>query len=75
MPSRRTARGRFPVDLVVFVAILATGVVLILVGRVSPEALAGYASALAGLYAAWHHRPQGTETRRTPPEDPPTSER
>ncbi|MFE5491368.1 hypothetical protein ACFQ8S_00335 [Streptomyces virginiae] len=75
MPSRRTPRGRFPVDLVVFVAILATGVVLILVGRVSPEALAGYASALAGLYAAWHHRPGGGETRRTPPEGPPASER
>ncbi|ARE79440.1 hypothetical protein B6R96_36050 (plasmid) [Streptomyces sp. Sge12] len=75
MPSRRTPRGRFPVDLVVFVAILATGVVLILVGRVSPEALAGYASALAGLYTAWHHRPQDGETRRTPPEGPPASER
>ncbi|KOU56912.1 hypothetical protein ADK96_37380 [Streptomyces sp. IGB124] len=75
VPSSRTPRGRFPVDLAVFLAILATGVVLILVGRVSPEALAGYASALAGLYAAWHHRPRGEESRQTPPEGPPPSER
>ncbi|MFD7915128.1 hypothetical protein ACFV30_31145 [Streptomyces sp. NPDC059752] len=75
MPSRRTPRGSFPVDLAVFLAILATGAVLVLVGHVSPEALAGYASALAGLYAAWHHRPRGGETRRTPPEDPPAPER
>ncbi|MFJ2598646.1 hypothetical protein [Streptomyces erythrochromogenes] len=75
MPSSRAPRGRFPVDLAVFLAILATGVVLILVGRVSPEALAGYASALAGLYAAWHHRPRGEESRQTPPEGPPASER
>ncbi|MFJ6053370.1 hypothetical protein [Streptomyces sp. NPDC092307] len=61
-----------------FLAILATGVVLVLVlvlvGHVSPEALAGYASALAGLYAAWHHRPRGEEARRTPPEAPPAPE-
>ncbi|MGW6843855.1 hypothetical protein [Streptomyces sp. NPDC054958] len=74
MPSRRAPRGSFPVDLAVFLAILATGVVLVLVGHVSPEALAGYASALAGLYAAWHHRPLGG-TRRTPPEAPPAPER
>ncbi|MFE0581073.1 MULTISPECIES: hypothetical protein [unclassified Streptomyces] len=75
MPSRRAPRGRFPVDLAVFLAVLAAGVVLILVGRVSPEALAGYASALAGLYAAWQRRPGGGEARRTPPEGPPASER
>ncbi|MFF3091822.1 hypothetical protein ACFVRB_43350 [Streptomyces nojiriensis] len=74
MPSRRAPRGSFPVDLAVFLAILATGVILVLVGHVSPEALAGYASALAGLYAAWHHRPQAG-TRRTPPEAPPAPER
>ncbi|GGS34296.1 hypothetical protein Snoj_01250 [Streptomyces nojiriensis] len=74
MPSRRAPRGSFPVDLAVFLAILATGVVLVLVGHASPEALAGYASALAGLYAAWHHRPRA-DTRRNPPEAPPASER
>ncbi|WP_405827085.1 hypothetical protein [Streptomyces sp. NBC_00105] len=75
MPSCRAPRGRFPVDLAVFLAILATGVVLVLVGHVSPEALAGYASALAGLYAAWHHRPRSGETQRTPLEAPPAPER
>ncbi|MER7828068.1 hypothetical protein ABTX85_36550 [Streptomyces sp. NPDC096097] len=75
MPIRRTPRGSFPVDLAVFLAILATGVVLVLVGHVSPEALAGYASALAGLHAAWHHRPRGGETRQPPPEAPPAPER
>ncbi|MFD6967712.1 hypothetical protein [Streptomyces sp. NPDC059979] len=75
MPSRRAPRGSFPVDLAVFLAILTTGVVLVLVGHVSPEALAGYASALAGLYAAWHHRPRGEETQRTTPEAPSAPER
>ncbi|MFG2974546.1 hypothetical protein ACGFYY_16335 [Streptomyces sp. NPDC048331] len=75
MPSRRAPRGSFSVDLAVFLAILATGVVLVLVGHVSPEALAGYASALAGLYAAWHHRPRGGETQQPPPEVPPAPER
>lgn len=46
MPSRPAPRRSFPVDLAVFLAILATGVILVLVGHVSPEALAGYASAL-----------------------------
>ncbi|MFJ8013786.1 hypothetical protein [Streptomyces sp. NPDC096339] len=75
MPIRRAPRGSFPVDLAVFLSILATGVVLVLVGHVSPEALAGYASALAGLYAAWHHRPRGEEPRHTPPQAPPAPER
>ncbi|MFJ8162351.1 hypothetical protein ACIRBY_15660 [Streptomyces sp. NPDC096136] len=75
MPIRRAPRGSFPVELVVFLAILATGVVLVLVGHVSPEALAGYASALGGLYAAWRHRPRGEEPRRTPPEAPPATGR
>ncbi|MFJ3176321.1 hypothetical protein ACIPJK_36900 [Streptomyces roseus] len=64
-------RRGFPVDLTAFLAILATGITLVLVGHVSPEALAGYASALAGLYAAWHHRP--TRTQPDPsPDTPPT---
>ncbi|MFE1869994.1 hypothetical protein ACFW9N_03700 [Streptomyces sp. NPDC059496] len=75
MPSRPTPRGSFPVDLVVFLAVLATGGVLVLVGHVSPEALAGYASALAGLYAAWHHRPRREQPQQTPPETPTTPER
>ncbi|WP_328930583.1 hypothetical protein OG429_40280 (plasmid) [Streptomyces sp. NBC_00190] len=70
MPSRPAPRRSFPVDLAVFLAILATGVILVLVGHVSPEALAGYASALAGLYAAYHHRP--TRTQRESPETSPT---
>ncbi|MFF4013189.1 hypothetical protein [Streptomyces sp. NPDC001717] len=75
MPIRRAPRGSFPVDLAVFLAILVTGVVLVLVGHVSPEALAGYASAFAGLYAAWHHRPRAEEPGRTPSEAPPAPER
>ncbi|MBT2546387.1 hypothetical protein J7E99_38435 [Streptomyces sp. ISL-44] len=75
MPSRPAPRGSFPVDLAVFLAILATGGILVLVGHVSPEALAGYASALAGLYAAWHHRPQRTRTHPEPSETPPAPER
>ncbi|WP_405786615.1 hypothetical protein OG753_40050 [Streptomyces sp. NBC_00029] len=75
MPSRRPPRGSFPVDLAVFLAVLVTGVVLVLVGRVSPEALAGYASALAGLYAAWHHRPRSGHAEQSPSEAPPAPER
>ncbi|WP_406087712.1 hypothetical protein [Streptomyces virginiae] len=75
MSIRRAPRGSFPVDLAVFLAILATGVVLVLVGHVSPAALAGYASALAGLYAAWHHRPRSEEAQRPLPEAPPAPER
>ncbi|MFD9729008.1 hypothetical protein [Streptomyces sp. NPDC059072] len=54
---------------------LATGiVVLVLVGHVTAEALAGYVSALAGSYVAWHHRPRGQEPRPTPSEPPPAPE-
>ncbi|MFE1794033.1 hypothetical protein ACFW7J_37470 [Streptomyces sp. NPDC059525] len=74
MPIRRDPRGSFPVELLVFLAILATGIILILVGHVSPEALAGYASALTGLYAAWHHRPRNEEPQRTSPPAPPAHE-
>ncbi len=58
MPSRRTVRGPFPVDLIVFLAILVTGCILVLVAHISPQTLAGYTTALASLFAAWHHRPQ-----------------
>lgn len=68
MPSRPTPRGPFPVDLVVFLATLATGCILVLVGHVTPQALAGYTTALAGLYAAWHHRPTRQPSQPTPPD-------
>ncbi|KPI20895.1 hypothetical protein OV450_7735 [Actinobacteria bacterium OV450] len=64
-------RRSFPVELTAFLAILATGITLVLVGHVSPEALAGYASALAGLHAAWHHRPARTQPDSSP-DTPPT---
>ncbi|MEW1635445.1 hypothetical protein AB0469_15370 [Streptomyces sp. NPDC093801] len=72
--SVRPVPRSFPVELTAFLAILATGVILVLIGHVSPEALAGYASALAGLHAAWHHRPIRTpsdsaDTSPTPAED------
>ncbi len=53
MPSNRTPdRGRHG-DLLVFLSILGVGTVLVLVGHVSPQDLAGYTSSLAVLYAAW----------------------
>ncbi|MBP2403644.1 hypothetical protein SNS2_2621 [Streptomyces netropsis] len=39
-------------DLIVFVAVLATGIVLICLG-VAPQSLATIAIALSGLYASW----------------------
>ncbi|MFH7595281.1 hypothetical protein WDV06_09285 [Streptomyces racemochromogenes] len=74
MPTRRGPRGSFPVELLVFLAILTTGIILILVGHISPEALAGYASALTGLYTAWRHYPRSEEPQRTPPQAPPAPE-
>lgn len=68
MPSRLAPRGTFPVDLVVFLAILVTGCILVLVGHVTPQALAGYTTALASLYAAWHHRPAPQRAQPTPPD-------
>lgn len=68
MPSRPTRRGTFPIDLVVFLAILVTGCVLVLVAHVTPQALAGYATALASLYAAWHHRSAPQRAQPDPPE-------
>ncbi|GGX98308.1 hypothetical protein [Streptomyces anandii] len=50
--SGRTALG----DLVAFLGVLCAGVVLICVGHVSPQALAGVCVALGSLYAAWVHR-------------------
>ncbi|MFI1255982.1 hypothetical protein ACH4U6_19695 [Streptomyces netropsis] len=47
----RNSRQRIH-DLIVFVAVLATGIVLICLG-VAPESLATVAIALSGLYASW----------------------
>jgi hypothetical protein len=64
MSSRPTPPRPVHKDLVVFLAVLTAGCVLILVGRVGPQDLAGYTAALSGLFAAWQHRPP---TRRIPP--------
>ncbi|GGR22640.1 hypothetical protein WEB32_15710 [Streptomyces netropsis] len=47
----RNSRQRIH-DLIVFVAVLATGIVLVCLG-VAPESLATVAIALSGLYASW----------------------
>ncbi|MFI1969413.1 hypothetical protein [Streptomyces cinnamoneus] len=44
--------GRAVHDLIVFLAVLATGTVLVALG-VAPQSLAAIAIALSGLYAAW----------------------
>ncbi|WP_433476431.1 hypothetical protein ACQPZP_04880 [Spirillospora sp. CA-142024] len=51
--------GRRLMDLVAFIAVLATGIILVAVG-VEPEALAIVVVALGGLYNAWN----GTKTAR-----------
>jgi hypothetical protein len=68
----RSARRR--TDLVVFLAVLATGVVLVLSG-IQPEAVSTVAIGLSTLYAAWQRQegpPRGEEAR---PPAPPESGR
>ncbi|MEW2809863.1 hypothetical protein AB0929_22570 [Streptomyces massasporeus] len=55
----RSARRR--TDLVVFLAVLASGVVLVLSG-IRPEAVSTVAIGLSTLYAAWQ-RPEGPPRR------------
>jgi hypothetical protein len=43
------------VDLAAFVAVLATGVLLIVFGHLTAGALATVCAALAGVYGAWTH--------------------
>ncbi|WP_420034430.1 hypothetical protein ACN2WE_19565 [Streptomyces sp. cg28] len=59
--SRRTTG---PQDLIVFLAVLAAGTALVLLG-VAPESLAAVAVTVSGLYAAWRGH-------ATPPPPPPS---
>lgn len=69
---------RTPKDLIVFLAVLATGITLTLFG-VPAGQLATISIALTGLYNAWtgtaHHNSTTDDTPRTPealtPPDPP----
>ncbi|WP_329611706.1 hypothetical protein [Kitasatospora herbaricolor] len=72
MATRPNPRGPFPTDLMVFLTVLATGGVLILLGHLTPEALAGYSTALGSLFAVWQHRrpdPERRNTRQAPSEN------
>ncbi|WP_152628432.1 hypothetical protein [Streptacidiphilus neutrinimicus] len=71
MPNRSASPRPIRLDAVVYLATLAVGSVLILVGHLSPQDLAGCTTALASLYTAWrHHPPVGRphRTRRSAPE-------
>jgi hypothetical protein len=43
-------------DLVAFLAILTTGILLITLGHLTSSALTTVCAALAGVYVAWRHR-------------------
>lgn len=43
-------------DLIAFIAVLATGTSLIIIGHATPTALATAATALTALYAGWKNR-------------------
>jgi hypothetical protein len=58
------------IDLTAFIAVLVTGIVLVLIG-VAPEALAVVVVALVGLYGAW----LGVSPERNNPAPPSTEER
>lgn len=45
-------------DLLAFLGVLTTGVVLICIGHVPPQALAAVSVGLGSLYAAWTQRVQ-----------------
>ena len=47
-------RHQWP-DLVAFVAVLATGIMLTVLGHVTGGSLTTACAALVGLYAAWKH--------------------
>lgn len=49
-----SARGAL--DAAVFLAVVVTGLILILTAHVGPDALGGYFLALAALFTAWRHR-------------------
>ncbi|MEU5890774.1 hypothetical protein ABZ835_28585 [Streptomyces sp. NPDC047461] len=66
-PRRRT-------DLVVFLAVLVTGVVLVLSG-IEPEAVSTVAIGLSTLYAAWQRQDASPGRREQEPPAPPESER
>ena len=67
----RSARRR--TDLVVFLAVLVTGVVLVLSG-IQPEAVSTVAIGLSTLYAAWQRQegPSRREEARPPAPHAPT---
>jgi hypothetical protein len=50
------------IDLVAFLAVLATGILAIHL-KIAPEAIATLVLALTGLYGAWHH-PDRRDARR-----------
>ncbi|WP_035804558.1 hypothetical protein [Kitasatospora mediocidica] len=62
MPTRRTPSA----DLLAFLAVLVTGVVLICVGHLSPEALTAVAVAQGALYAAWIRPPRAAHGAAEP---------
>ncbi|GGU46649.1 hypothetical protein [Streptomyces violascens] len=56
-PSKNRA-----IDLIAFLAVLATGVALVCIGGVHPDALAGVAVGLAYVYAVWADRSRQRES-------------
>jgi len=52
------SHGRWWVDLVVFLVVVATTAALITVGHLSPPNLAAYAAVVTSLFAAWWRPPR-----------------
>ncbi|MEU6688310.1 hypothetical protein [Streptomyces sp. NPDC046832] len=64
--NRKRPRSDRAIDLIVFLAILAAGVVFTVLG-VPAGSIAGIAAALAALYSTW----TSTRERQPPPPDDP----
>ena len=61
-------------DLAAFVAVLTTGVILVVVGHLQAPALVTVCTALVGLYAAWRNLRPVRHARRGSPDELPTDE-
>jgi hypothetical protein len=55
--NRRLGKHSFSSEGVIFLAVLAVASALVLVGRLSTQELAGFATTATALYAAWWRRP------------------
>ena len=52
--SKPSAPGGWP-NLIAFLAVLVTGILLIILGHMTSDGLTTVSAALVGLYAAWRH--------------------